>query len=1110
MDVAAWLHRLGLGKYEQAFRDNAVDGKVLASLTAEDLKDLGVVAVGHRRKLLGAIAALRAGAAAEAAPSGRAEPAGERRHVTVLFADLAGYTALSRELDAEEVHALLSRFFERVDHAVEEHGGRVDKHIGDCVMAVFGAPVAHGNDAERAVLAALAIRDAMPALSVEVGREVGVHVGVAGGQVVAGGTGSAGHRELTVTGQSVNLASRLTDAAQAGEVLVSHTVRRALGERLDGDELDPLEVKGFAEPVRAWRLRGLQAPTGRSPLVGRTAERDRFRAGLAECRASGRGRAVHVRGEAGIGKTRLVEAFQEEARRAGFACHAGLVLDFGAGTAGQGAVRALVLGMLGLEAGHAAGGSAMAVLGGPGDAADSAGDALFLNDLLGLPQPAEWRALYDAMDNAARVCGRQQALVRLVERSSGTRPLLLVVEDLHWADRPTLALLAALVGAVSRCPAILVATSRVEGDPLDPAWWADASVNEPLTIELRPLDDAEARALAGSFLAANAAWAEHCVERAAGNPLFLEQLLRHAEEGLETAAVPGSVQSLVQARLDRLDPADRSALQAAAVLGQRFDLETLRHVLGQPGCGVDRLVGHALIRPQGEGWFLFAHALVRDAVYDSLLKSRRRDLHRRAAGWYHGRDAALKAEHLDRADDPAAAYAYLAAAQAQAADHRHELALRLAERGLDLAADRADRFALACLRADALHDLGQMPTALAAYADALAAASDDTERCRAWIGLAAVKRVTDDLDGASADLDRAEAAAVARGLLAEEARVHFLRGNLCFPRNDIEGCLREHRRSLELARRAGAPEQEAAALGGLGDAEYVRGRMVSAHGAFRRCVELSRQEGLGRIEVANGAMLAYTQWLVGDTRGALVEALAGIVAAERVGHHRARLVAHHAAYSCCHSLLDLSGAWGHAENALALARQLGARRFEPEALAFRAELHRLAGRPAQALADAREALSMGRETGMTFLGPFVLGVLALATEDAAARDAALTEAEGLLAAGSVSHNHFLFRRDAIDACLRVGGWDEAGRHAAALEDYARREPSPWTAFVVARGRALAALGRGEGGAALAAGLARLREEGEQLGHLDALPAIDAALTALSVSAGNKRKHKARP
>jgi class 3 adenylate cyclase len=165
VDIAAWLHRLGLERYEQAFRDNAVDGEVLPSLTAEDLKDLGVTAVGDRRRLLDAIASLRAAAKPDQAPArqpGTAEePAGERRQVVVLFADLAGYTALSRELDAEDVHALLGRFFGRVDRVVEEHGGRVDKHLGDCVMAVFGAPLAYGNEAERAVHAALAVRDAI-------------------------------------------------------------------------------------------------------------------------------------------------------------------------------------------------------------------------------------------------------------------------------------------------------------------------------------------------------------------------------------------------------------------------------------------------------------------------------------------------------------------------------------------------------------------------------------------------------------------------------------------------------------------------------------------------------------------------------------------------------------------------------------------------------------------------------------------------------------------------------------------------------------------------------------------------------------------------------------
>ncbi len=193
MDVAAWLRGLGLGEYAPAFGENAVDFDVLPDLTDADLLALGVAPLGHRKRLLRAIAALRSGplppGGAATGPPSAPVPAplhgeGERRQVAVLFADLVGFTALGRELGAEEAHVLLERFFARADRIVQEHGGRVDKHIGDCVMAVFGAPIAHGNDAERAIRAALAIRDAMPDLSERLGCPLGVHIGVAGGQVV--------------------------------------------------------------------------------------------------------------------------------------------------------------------------------------------------------------------------------------------------------------------------------------------------------------------------------------------------------------------------------------------------------------------------------------------------------------------------------------------------------------------------------------------------------------------------------------------------------------------------------------------------------------------------------------------------------------------------------------------------------------------------------------------------------------------------------------------------------------------------------------------------------------------------------------------------------------
>jgi tetratricopeptide (TPR) repeat protein len=334
-----------------------------------------------------------------------------------------------------------------------------------------------------------------------------------------------------------------------------------------------------------------------------------------------------------------------------------------------------------------------------------------------------------------------------------------------------------------------------------------------------------------------------------------------------------------------------------------------------------------------------------------------------------------------------------------------------------------------------------------------------------------------------------------RGAPPEQARSHFLRGNLLFPRGHIEGCVGEHRRGLELARRAGSAELEAMALGGVGDAEYMRGRMISAHEGFRRCIELARQQGLGRIEVANWPMAALTRWYTGDSAGALDDALAAIAAAAKVGHPRAEIIGHHAAYFCRREMLEADAASRHVEEALTLAQRLGARRFEAQALAFRGELQRTAGRRAEALRDVGEALTISRETGMGYIGPMILGILTLAADDPQVRSDALAEGEALLMAGSASHNHLQFRRDAIDACLYVEDWGGAELHGAALETYTRQEPLPWSRFFVARGRALVAYGRGRRDAALMAELARLREEGARLDFKLSLPAMEAALAS---------------
>src|SRR4051794_40169265 len=1079
VDVAAWLRGLGLEQYVPLFRDNAIDAEVLPELSDADFEKLGIP-LGHRKKLFRAIAALRAtSAATEPSSSPGAPPlgsTGERRQVTVLFADLTGYTALSRELDAEEVHALLDRFFTAADGIVERLGGRVDKHIGDCVMAVFGAPVAHGNDPERAVRAALAIRDAAVELGRAVGRELAVHVGVAGGGGGASGIGRAARRGEAVPGETVNLASRLTDRAEPGEILISGAVHRALGERLDCLDAGALAVKGLADPVRAWRLHGLRAAgSDRRPFVGRRGELGQLLGALEACREGGCGAAVHLRGEAGIGKTRLVEEFRQEAAGRGFVCHTGLVLDFGG--MGRDAVLAIVRSLLGLAETdgtdpHATRGAAERAL------ADGLVDTerlVFLNDLLDLPQPAELRSLYDATDGAGRARGRRETVAALVRRASARRPLLLlVVEDLHWADADTLADLAVLAATVPDCPALLVTTSRPQGDPLDRGWRGAPL----LTVDLGPLRRPEALTLAGTLGDPEDPFVLACVERAGGNPLFLGELMRGAEEAGMTG-VPASVQSLVLARMDRLASADRSALQAASVLGQRFSPAALRHLTGD-GRDLAPLVRHDFVRPDGEE-FLFAHALVRDGVYSSLLKVRRRELHRRAAGWFADRDPVLRAEHLERAEDPAAARGYLAAARAQAAAYRTERALALAERGLTLARERADRFALACLRGELLHDLGSMEPCIEAYEGALATAEGGVERCQALLGLAAGLRIVDRHEEALRLLEQAEGLAVAHGLAPELARLHHLRGNLYFMLGDLAGCREQHERALEQARRAGSPELEARALSGLGDVAYAEGRMVTALACFRHCVGLAGAHGLGRVQVANQGMVPWARYYTNDPRSMLEDALEAVEGAVRVGHLRAEVIARDAACTALYDAGELERAAEHLARAHELARHLRARRLEAEVLLFRAQVELARGRHREALASLREGLAISRETGMDYVGPALLGALAAATDDADERSRALAEGEELLRRGSLSHNHLWFYRDAIEAALRAGDWNGAERFASALEDYTQGEALPWADFLVARARALAGLGRDGRDEGARRTLRRLRDEAERAG-----------------------------
>jgi class 3 adenylate cyclase/tetratricopeptide (TPR) repeat protein len=1082
MDIAAWLRELGLGQYAEAFAENDITGDILGSLDDEDLKTIGVQSLGHRKRLLAA-----AGVKAAAPVSSTATADGERRPVTVMFADLTGFTQLANEIDAEDLHTLLGQFFQAVDAQVQAQGGTIDKHIGDCTMALFGAPVAHGDDPLRAVRAALGARNAVAQFASQVGRPVGIHIGVAGGEVVASRTGSAIHSSYTVTGNSVHIAARLTDLAGDGEILITDHVYREVAGAVDAESAGARALKGIDLPVEVWRLRALSKSDSaqlRHSFVGRRAELAQFSAALANCRDDGTGSTLLVRGEPGIGKTRLIAEFHRLAEAEGLACHTALVLDFGAET-GADPARLLSRCLLGVAADADAATRNEALGRAISDGLIDSDQEAYLGELLDVAQAPHLRAIIDAQASDERVKRRVETLATLAARSGRRRSLLLVVEDIHWADIQTLNALAGLAAATVDAPILLVFTSRREGDPLDAAWRARVGGAAILTVDLARLRDGEARELALT-VGGGQDLIERCLKRAEGNPLFLEQLLHNADEG---TAVPGSVQSVVLARVDRLDLPERRALQAASVLGQRFDAAAVRFLLDEPKFDFAGLVSRYLIRPEGGDAYLFGHALIREGIYAALLHERARELHKKAAAWFEDRDVALFAEHLGLAADPRAVGAFIAAAEQQRSAYRNDAALSLVRRARPLAKESDDIFVLDATEGEILLDMGRAEQALGPLTEAEDAARKPEDVARALYVRASALRMTDRIDEALLLLVRAEEAAREAGRPDFLARIHHLRGNLFFPQGRVKECLVEQRAALEAAEAVGAPELIAMALGGLADAEYANNLLLRANQHFRECVALARQHGFGRIEVANGSMIAITQTGLGPLSLVLEEADGNIEMARKVGHGRAEIISHHAAVFAATYIGDADTAMRHLAMARELTGRLGARRFDPENDILQAIILLQQRRHGEAAALAETAWSKCDDMAKTYLGGLVLGYLAQTTQDPSRRQWALEEGERLIARNAVGHNLLFFRLAAIEASLDSGFWNEADRHADALEDGFRDEPTPMTNFMIARARLLARQGRGE--PITKANVGRLIDQGRDLGYLCAVEALEA-------------------
>jgi len=657
MNVGEWLQSVGLGQYESAFIESAIDIDVLPELTEADLEKLGIP-LGDRKRLIKAIRAMAGNSPSasfksevgENASNGRsAVVAAERRHLTVMVCDLVGSTALSARLDPEDMSAVIDAFQATCARITLAFDGFLADFRGDGMLAYFGYPRAHEDDAERTVRAALDIAAAIARLKTRAEEPLSVRIAVATGLVVVGGAGAL--REQTVVGDTPSLAARLQTLAEPGMVVVAASTRRLLGDRFRLRDLGLHHVKGISEPVAAWAVDGMSASESRfeavhaaglTDLIGREDELD-FLLKRQRLAWKGEGQVVLISGEPGIGKSRLAAALGEAI---GEEPHANLRYQCSPYHTNS----ALYPFIAQLE--RAAGFKADDT---PGQRLDKLEALLAITTsrvqdtaplfaaLLSIPFGDRYPQL--ALNPAQQRRRTFAALLDQFENLARQKPILLLFEDAHWADAISLELLDLAVERVRQIPVLALFILRPE---FEPSWVGLPNVST-LTLGRLARDNVEnivAQLTGGRALPAEVM--NQIVAKTDGNPLFVEELTKAVLEGdilvkdgdsyrldgpLPPLAIPATLQDSLMARLDRLAPVKEIG-QIGAVIGREFSYSLMREVGGRDETalkhGLAKLERAELVFRRGEppeAVYSFKHALVRDAAYESLLKSRRHQLH---------------------------------------------------------------------------------------------------------------------------------------------------------------------------------------------------------------------------------------------------------------------------------------------------------------------------------------------------------------------------------------------------------------------------------------------------------------------------------------------------
>ncbi|WP_441256346.1 adenylate/guanylate cyclase domain-containing protein [Bradyrhizobium sp. 482_C4_N1_1] len=970
--------------------------------------------------------------AAFRAPSDKIDSEANRRTITVLFADLSGFTAMSERLDPEVMQTLQNELFEELTAAVQSFGGFVDKFIGDALLALFGAPAAHEDDPERAVRAALDMIGRTARLSERAKAYAGspllLHVGINTGHVVAGGLGAGVSKSYSVTGDTVNTAQRLQSMAAPGEVLVGPLTHRLTRHAFSYDSLGEVSLKGKMGSVLVHRLkepldtpraaRGLDTLGLNAPLIGRDAELARL-IGSLDRACGGAAQLVRLVGEAGIGKTRLVSEFvariRDQDRFAGVAIRHAACSPLGEQSYGTlAAVLRSAYGIaqkVGAAEAEAKVAEALSELGLATDEADRL-MPLYLH-VLGLGDPNA------ALRHVEPEQLRRQiffAIRTVFERRLALSPLLIIVEDLHWADAVSLEALRFLMDRLERTRLMLLFTHR----PMLELDQFGSSRISHTTLRLPPLGDADGQRLLAAYFGHG--WREppgalfgRILDRAGGNPLFLEEIIRGLIEAgtLErdgaqwrmksdeaAADIPASIQALLLARLDRLPHQVRRLAQEAAVIGPRFDAAALGAAATEPArveAGLELLCDAEIIEEIAGAnsislrTYRFTQTMLQDVIYQNLLLQRRIELHGRIGGALERlygteperlEDIILLGHHFSLSASKPKGARYLRAAGDRArASYANDDAIRLYQQALAVLLTGVEREPERLVLYERIADLcgaaGRRNTAEEHYQSALEGHRAIQDR----IGEARILRklgrlLWDAGKRIKAEAHYAEAANLLGGTDAPIEWAHLLqeRGRLAFRTGDHVAAARWADEALGYARSVPADADEQAGLEAaraIAEALNTKGVALARLGRHEEAVR-EVEQSVAAAETAgllNVACRGYTNlgvlYTIVDPAKAVEVCRCGLDVARRIGDlgFQARLLANFAVACCTFTDRCTEEGVPAAEKAIEIDRALDQREHLSVPLIVLGQIHQCHFRPDLAALCYNEAIEVANETG---------------------------------------------------------------------------------------------------------------------------------------------------